>query len=142
VLDSTLSTPPDARIFDSGDQVIIFHGSDVARSRQGSLGEKAIAIAVPKGEGGLDVMSVLEELGKRCISSLLVEGGSRVAASFVRGGHVNSVSLFYGSKLMGEDGLSGFGNLGVRSLDASPEVMNMRIRRLGKDFLVEGYLLQ
>jgi len=49
--------------------------------------------------------------------------------------------LFYGSKLMGGSGLSSLGDLGVRSLDESLVVADMRVRRLGEDFLVEGYLV-
>jgi len=140
VLDTHLRMPAAARIFDSSDKVIIFHGSGASKKRQGILENRALLIPVSVSDHGLELREVFEKLGEQQITSLLIEGGAKVAASAVRGGHVNSVALFYGPKLMGGTGLSSLADLGVQSLDDVSCVNDMRVRRLGQDFLVEGYL--
>ena len=48
-----------------------------------------------------DLCSVLGELGRRSIQSVLVEGGATVAGAFIDGGFVNKVSVFLAPKLIG-----------------------------------------
>ena len=140
VLDTHLRTPADARIFDSSDRVVIFCDAAASKKRQESLERRALLISAPVSDQGIELGPVFDELGKLEITSVLIEGGASVAASAVRGGHVNSIALFYGPKLMGGTGLSSLADLGVQSLDDVAFVKHMRVRRLGDDFLVEGYL--
>jgi diaminohydroxyphosphoribosylaminopyrimidine deaminase/5-amino-6-(5-phosphoribosylamino)uracil reductase len=140
VLDTQLRTPVDSKLFHSDDRVLIFHGDGVQTSRRRALEGKAVLISVPDSEEGVELKSVFEELGRLSIGSVLIEGGSSVAASAVRSGHVSKIALFYGPRLIGGDGLSSLGDLGVIQLEESPCIRDLRIRRLGSDFLVEGYL--
>lgn len=140
VLDTHLKTPPDAQLFDSGDPVVIFHGPEAVARRQRFLRRKPKLVSVPVSAAGLEMGNVLDELGGLSISSLLIEGGSRVAASAVRGGYVNKVALFYGPKLIGGSGLSSFGDMGVESLERCSLVADISVHKLGEDFLVVGYL--
>lgn len=48
-----------------------------------------------------DLCSVLGELGRRSIQSVLVEGGATVAGAFIAAGLVNKVSVFIAPKLIG-----------------------------------------
>jgi len=139
VLDTHLRTPPQARLFRSGDRVLIFHGAPAKNSRKKLFENRAILISVPVCEDGVQFGPILDELGKLSISSVLIEGGSRIAASAVKGGYVKRVCFFYGSKLIGGNGLSALGDLGVGSLNQSPYITDIRVRRLGDDFWVQGY---
>ena len=64
------------------------------------------------GASGLDLPAVLHALAEKGITRLMVEGGSRVAASFVAAGLVDEVWLFRGAEAVGADG--------VDALDALP----------------------
>jgi diaminohydroxyphosphoribosylaminopyrimidine deaminase/5-amino-6-(5-phosphoribosylamino)uracil reductase len=61
---------------------------------------------------GLDLPAVLTTLAEKGITRLLVEGGSKVAASFVAADLVDEIWLFRGASAIGEGG--------VRALDAMP----------------------
>ncbi len=139
ILDSQLRTPPDARLFSSPDPVIIFHQQQAPASARRLLEPKADLQAVQAGPGGLSWRAVLGELGEREILSLVVEGGSRVAASALRARAVQKVCFFYGPKILGGRDSSGIGDLGVQNLDQAVQLSDLKVRRLAPDLMVEGY---
>jgi diaminohydroxyphosphoribosylaminopyrimidine deaminase/5-amino-6-(5-phosphoribosylamino)uracil reductase len=61
---------------------------------------------------GLDLLAVLHALTEKGITRLLVEGGARVASSFVAAGLLDEVWLLHGPDAVGADG--------VAALDALP----------------------
>ena len=91
ILDSRLRTPPSAKVLtESEGQVLLFCGPRHSKRRR-SLheGRGAEVIPVPPGRGGLSLPSVLEELGRRGVLGVLVEGGSAVHWSFLSEGLVD-----------------------------------------------------
>ena len=136
VLDSELRVEPNARLFWSQDPVLIFHSC--RSSLRNFPNPKACElIKVGRGTGGLDWKDILNELGKRCINSLLIEGGGEVAASLLGSNFLQRMLLFYAPKIIGEEGVSGFGSLGVSGLSEAYQVSFSKIQRVGDDFLVE-----
>ena len=82
-----------------------------AAARLGAAG--AEVLRVPPGSGeGLDLPVVLRALAEKGVTRLMVEGGSRVASSFVAADLVDEIWLFRGAKAVGPDG--------VDALDALP----------------------
>lgn len=71
-------------------------------------------------ETGLDLKAVLHTLAGKGITRLMVEGGSRVAASFVSSDLVDEVWLFRGAALIGEDGVPALEGLPLTALTQSP----------------------
>ncbi len=75
------------------------------------------------------------------MTSVRVEGGSEVNASLLRGGFVNRVVLFVAPTLLG--GREAKGLVGGRSPKHLVErlaVSDVKIQRIGKDFLIMGNL--
>ncbi len=140
ILDSRLCTPAQARLFESGDRVIIFHAAAASGAKRQNLSGKSELVGVPIEQGLLSWGAVLAELGRRQISSLIVEGGSAVAASALRCKVVQKVNFFYGPRLIGESGLSGIGDLRTDRLQDSIVLKGVRLKKLDSDFLVEAYL--
>ena len=140
VLDSQLQTPTGASVFGSGDEVIIFHGKGVVPDRVKALSKRAKLFRAGKKDDVIDWHEVLQRLAELNITSLLIEGGSRIAASALKAGIIQKVNLFYGPKLLGGRGLSGIGDLSVHRLSEAVNLRNVRLRRLPPDFLVEGYV--
>ncbi len=140
VLDSRLRTPPGARLFESDDPVIIFHARGAARSQKEELQKRADLLAVPRREDRLSWKPILEELGRRRASSLLVEGGAQIAASLLKAGLVQKMNLFYGAKIIGSEGLPAVGSLAVQRLEQAIPLRIHRMRRLDSDVMVEAYL--
>lgn len=140
ILDSHLRIPSAARLFSSGDPVLIFHGPDVAGSERRRLAARAELVGVRRFRGGLDWRRLLEELDRRQIRQLLVEGGSRVATSLLAQVRPLELVLFFAPKILGADGLQAVGSLGKRTLADALALGDVTVRRSGEDFVVRGLL--
>jgi diaminohydroxyphosphoribosylaminopyrimidine deaminase / 5-amino-6-(5-phosphoribosylamino)uracil reductase len=81
---------------------------------------------LPAPDGRLDLAEVLALLAERGITRLMVEGGPRVAASFVSADLVDEAALFHSPKIIGPDGIEALEGL---SLDA----LTRRMTSLGRD---------
>ncbi|MBE0447154.1 MAG: bifunctional diaminohydroxyphosphoribosylaminopyrimidine deaminase/5-amino-6-(5-phosphoribosylamino)uracil reductase RibD [Actinobacteria bacterium] len=85
--------------------------------------------------GSVDIELLLEELGGREVSSLIVEGGGNLIASFIRADLVDKYLIFVAPKLIGERGVDLIGG----KLKSIKEVKIERIEQLGSDLLIEAY---
>ena len=115
VLDRGLRIPASSRLVHSARETPLWVvGSELAEAaavaRLGAAGAQVIRLA-PGASPGLDLSAALHELAERGITRLMVEGGSRVASSFVTADLVDEIWLFRGSEPAGE---------GVDALDALP----------------------
>jgi diaminohydroxyphosphoribosylaminopyrimidine deaminase / 5-amino-6-(5-phosphoribosylamino)uracil reductase len=91
----------------------------------------ALEVSGPPGD-------VLDDLGRRGILSLLVEGGSTVAHEFHRAGLVDRYVLYLAPALMGgDDGRPLFNGPGAPSIDDVWRGALLDVRRLGDDLRVE-----
>ncbi len=140
ILDSSLRTPPRAKVFKSSDRVIIFCGRQAPKKEFEALSKRATVIRVSGKKGQLSWKEVLSHLGRLQIASLIIEGGSQVAASALRARVVQRVSFFYGPKILGGSGLSGIEDLGIAGLKEAIQLSSIRLRRLGSDFVVEALI--
>lgn len=90
---------------------------------------------------GVALDELLAALGKRDVQSLLVEGGSQVAGSFVGAGLVDKVVLFTAPKLLGgPDAPSILGETGIVSLADAVSLDISDVARVGADIRVEAYV--
>lgn len=106
-----------------------------------SLGVATQPINAPAdGSAPLDVRAVVAHLWEAWdISSILVEGGGQVAASFLEARLANRIAYFYAPKLIGGmDARTALEGLGVREVAHAPRVVNLTHRTLGEDWLIEG----
>jgi diaminohydroxyphosphoribosylaminopyrimidine deaminase / 5-amino-6-(5-phosphoribosylamino)uracil reductase len=69
---------------------------------------------------GLDLMGVLHALAEKGITRLLVEGGARVAASFVAANLVDEIWLLRGPDTIGADGVAALDALPLSAITGSP----------------------
>lgn len=82
---------------------------------------------------------LLGKLGRMGITSVLVEGGSKIITSFLRERLADKIVIVMAPKLIGE-GTEAVGNLEIRDLDEALQISRMKTRRLGGDIVIEGYL--
>lgn len=59
-------------------------------------------LVLPSQHEVVDLQVLLEELGKRDITSLLVEGGMQVAAHFIREKLVNKLHIYLATNIIGD----------------------------------------
>ncbi len=84
---------------------------------------------------GLDLPAVLYALSDKGITRLMVEGGSRVAASFVASGLVDEVWLLRGPQTIGTSGIPALDALPLSALTGSPAFKTRASEMLDKDTL-------
>ena len=146
VLDSTLRIPTGARVF-SGlrkggkGRLIIFTTRRAPKKRVlAASASGAEVLVLPDTKSGVSLPRVLKELGAMGITTLLIEGGGRVAASALNRGVVDRLAIFLAPMLLGGDAIPSIGDLDIKGLKRTPRVKEMNVRRVGEDILVEGSL--
>ncbi len=83
----------------------------------------------------MDVKDLLRRAAAEGISSLLIEGGGTLAASFVRAGLVDEIAWFVAPILIGGDGLPALGGLGLQTLSDATRWKPVATERIGNDVL-------
>lgn len=146
VLDSQLRLSPARRVFRSASdaRALVCTRKD-ADPKKARILEAAGAevVRVDSDPYGVSLRAVMQALAQRQITSVLIEGGSRVAASALRAGLVDKLYVFYAPKIIGGQEAPGMiADVGVRSMSGCLRVRDMRWRRVGPDLLAEGYLDQ
>jgi len=91
--------------------------------------------------GLIDMDALMDRLGAMGVTSLLIEGGSRVLASAFRAGIVDKVFFFYAPKILGgDDGIPICSGPGPELMRQSIAVNDIDVRRFGDDVMIEGYI--
>jgi diaminohydroxyphosphoribosylaminopyrimidine deaminase/5-amino-6-(5-phosphoribosylamino)uracil reductase len=144
VLDPELRTPPDAKILmnPARGSLLLYANEGASSPRKERLLRRGAEVVVFPGRGPeLDLRRVLEDLGRREIAGLLVEGGGRIAAGFLDAGLVDKVLLIFAPLLIGgAKAVSLYAGTGAGSLAEALRLSRMSTFTLGGDLLLEGYL--
>jgi diaminohydroxyphosphoribosylaminopyrimidine deaminase/5-amino-6-(5-phosphoribosylamino)uracil reductase len=143
VLDSRARTPPNAQVLRKSPlaETLIVVGERAPKRRVAELERLASVWIAPTTKRGIDLQWLVAELGKRPVTSLLVEGGGEVHASFLAGGVAHRMAFFYAPKILGGFGSRrGIGGEGFAGLQSAPRLRNIRNRIIGEDLLIEADL--
>lgn len=92
-------------------------------------------IHVTEADGDTSLPAVLTRLARQGITRLLVEGGARLATSFLAAGLVDRLYLFSAPCLIGGDGEAGVHGLEVECLADARHWRHVSLRHLGSDRL-------
>jgi diaminohydroxyphosphoribosylaminopyrimidine deaminase/5-amino-6-(5-phosphoribosylamino)uracil reductase len=98
-------------------------------------------IVQPHRAGRVDLGGLLDELGRRGILSVLVEGGAVVNASVVAGRLVDKVVVLVAPRVLG--GAQALGPIDGAAVGGPLREIHLRdvtTRRLGEDVAIEGYV--
>jgi len=129
VIDSHVETPPQARIL-QGDKVLVFAAVG------GKTLPNAEIVVLPNAGGKVDLKKMLEELGRRGVNELHVEGGFKLNGSLVREGCVDEFLIYLNPSLLG-DSAQGMANLAeMVSLDQRVALKLRSVERIGDDLRI------
>lgn len=146
VLDSHGRTPTSAKIFNSESGVgVIIAVTPQAPAQNIATLEKAGAevIITPAKEGRVCFKTLMETLGERAITSVLVEGGGKVNVSALASNVVDKAMCFIAPKFIGGKQAPGvFDGEGIKRLADAPELERWTITELDCDLLIEGYFIK
>ncbi len=140
VLDRALRIPGTSRLVHSARETPLWvMTSNLSEARAamkfGAAGAQVVRVAATSAPPGLDLSAVLHALAEKGITRLLVEGGARVASSFVAAGLVDEVWLLRGAEAVGADGVAALGALPLTSITQSPTFKQRASETLQKDTL-------
>jgi riboflavin-specific deaminase-like protein len=141
ILDSHLRIPHSSRVVQTAeDDVLVVYASAEEESRQ-ALEAKGIRLAqIPGADGRPDFGAVLRRLGELEITSLLVEGGSRVNAAALASREVDKVFLYYAPMILGKRAVSFANGEGPGGMHHSLSLQRFELHRFGDDYAIEGYM--
>ncbi len=129
LVDSHVETPPGARVL-QGEKALVF--AAVA----GKSLPNAEIVVLPNPGGKVDLAKMLEELGRRGINELHVEGGFKLNGSLVREGCVDEFLIYLNPSLLG-DSAQGMVNLAeMTSLDQRVPLKIRSVDRVGQDLRI------
>lgn len=145
VLDSRLRIQEGARVFgEDPSRVILCTTKEGSKDKIERLGKRGVHILIlDKKEQRIDLKSCMERLGAMGIMTLLVEGGSGVNGSFLDERLVDKFYFFFSPKWIGDQEAFGiFGGHGIKDLQEGVTLKDIRARKVGEDFLLEGYVVK
>lgn len=139
VVDSHLRIPPRARVLTAPGTLVVTTSSAPA-ARVEALRRAGVEVIVQPGLGRVALRPLFEELGRRGVLSILIEGGGTLNASALAGGLVDKVIALVAPTLIG--GAEAPTPVdGPAPVAASPLTLRrLRVWRVGDDVALEGYL--
>ncbi|HLW58872.1 MAG TPA: bifunctional diaminohydroxyphosphoribosylaminopyrimidine deaminase/5-amino-6-(5-phosphoribosylamino)uracil reductase RibD [bacterium] len=142
VVDSALRIPAAARVLtENGAPVIVATTSRAPQAARAALEARGVDVWVADGpDRRVDVRTILEALGRRGMTSLLVEGGSRIHGTFIDAGLVDKVLVFLGSLIVGGAGPCAVGGAGADTIAHALRLVRTAVRQIDQDVVIEGYL--
>jgi riboflavin-specific deaminase-like protein len=136
VLDSTLRTPPTARVLDDDATTIIFATDQASPERREELRSRQVAVrTVPAGPSGVDLEAVLKDLRVSGVRSLLVEGGARVITAMLAAGVADRLIVAVAPTIVGT-GTEAIGDLGIATVASGLRLTNRSLHVLADDMLI------
>jgi diaminohydroxyphosphoribosylaminopyrimidine deaminase/5-amino-6-(5-phosphoribosylamino)uracil reductase len=89
------------------------------------------------------MLQLLDELGRRRMTNLLVEGGGRVLGGLFDAGQIDEVHVFISPKLIGGDRApSPFGGAGLDRVPELPQLVDRVVEQVGDDTYIRGRVAQ
>jgi diaminohydroxyphosphoribosylaminopyrimidine deaminase/5-amino-6-(5-phosphoribosylamino)uracil reductase len=141
VLDSKLRTPSDAVIVHSQpESTLIYHTSEATAEDRRRLREAGIELVELRAgdDGRVDIGAALDDLGRREVAALLVEGGPTVHGSFNDAELVDEVALFIAPFIIGGNGPAAVAGRGIAAIETAQRLVFEDIERHGEDLEIRA----
>jgi len=145
VVDTHARTPPRARVVQAGRRsraptwIAVGEGAPGRRVRALERAGAEVIVCRER-RGRIDLEHLLDELGRRELLSVLVEGGPTLLGALFDAGLVHKLYAFVAPLVIGGTGaLSAVGGRGVAQLADAARLADLTCRGVGPDLLLVGY---
>jgi diaminohydroxyphosphoribosylaminopyrimidine deaminase/5-amino-6-(5-phosphoribosylamino)uracil reductase len=141
IVDGMGRTPLTARVFsEPGQTLLVIARKTGQKEKEAFERVGAELMELPAEEGVIDLKELLRLLGKRQISSILVEGGSGLLGSLFDQGLVDRVTAFIAPIIIGgESATPAVGGRGVARIADALKLENITREVFGSDIMISGY---
>ncbi|MGM7701741.1 bifunctional diaminohydroxyphosphoribosylaminopyrimidine deaminase/5-amino-6-(5-phosphoribosylamino)uracil reductase RibD [Pseudalkalibacillus sp. Hm43] len=141
VLDTNLRIPAHAKLLhDQEAETLIIAGSSAPKARIAEL-ERASVRVIQLDEPAIEIPSLLEKIAKEGITSIFVEGGASVHASFIQARCFQQIITYIAPKLIG--GIHNptvIGGTGIETMKDAVELEIISVEHVGNDLKVVSEL--
>ncbi|ODG92993.1 riboflavin biosynthesis protein RibD [Gottfriedia luciferensis] len=141
ILDSTLKIPLESKVVsDQQAETWIFTSQKHSEQKRIELENLGVKVFVTSDLNRVDLNEMLKILGEHSISSLLVEGGGEVNASFMNQNLVDKVIVYLAPKLIGGKNAPTFlEGTGIDKMGQAIELEEIELTKIGPDYKFIGY---
>ena len=146
VLDAQARTPATAKVVNDpyAPLTTIVVGRSAPGNRVAALAERVNVMVAPLAKSKIEnrkskiqLRWLLKRLGAEDVTSLLVEGGGEINASFLLGGFAHRIAFFYAPKILGgREARKAVAGEGIGRLEEIIRLREVEWRRLGPDLLL------
>lgn len=142
IVDGKGRVPPDAQVFaEPGETLVVLGRPAPARQIEEFSRVGAELLELPSEEGVIDLTELMAALGRRNISSVLVEGGGILLGSLFDRGLVDKVIAFIAPIIIGGDvAKTPVGGRGVGKVAEALRLERVQTEMFGDDLMVTGYI--
>jgi diaminohydroxyphosphoribosylaminopyrimidine deaminase / 5-amino-6-(5-phosphoribosylamino)uracil reductase len=145
VLDSAADLPPSCQLVRTASEgpVLVAVTDRADPLRCSTLRDQGCEVVVLPGSGRVAVVPLLEELARRRMTNVLVEGGGRVLGSFLDAHQLDEVDVYIAPIIEGGDHTTTpVRGAGSRAMDDALRVARTEVTQVGGDVRLCGYLRQ
>lgn len=146
VLDSALEIPLEAKILSpqSPAPTIIATTRHAPAEKIQQLEEKGIRVLVlPERDHRVDLVELMKVLAQEEVTGIMIEGGAEINATALQAGIVDKIIFFIAPILIGgKSAPNVVGGVGFPDLKKALRLEKIQIKKLGRDYILQGYIKQ
>jgi diaminohydroxyphosphoribosylaminopyrimidine deaminase/5-amino-6-(5-phosphoribosylamino)uracil reductase len=142
IVDGRGRTSSIAQVYNEPGKVLLALGKSVEPEKKEAFTQVgAELLELPSEEGLLDLEKLLKALGKRGITSVLVEGGGILLGSLFDCGLVDKVIAFIAPVIIGgKEAKTAVAGKGVDKVIDAAKLERVRLEKFGEDLMISGYV--
>ncbi len=143
VLDTKAEIPLRSKILkNEPEKTIIVVGESASKKKLEKIRKTGATVLRAATRGGrIDLQKLMAELAEDKITSIMIEAGGTLAASALKEGIVDKVLFFIAPKIIGGKAApTPVAGAGFKKLSQAINLKSARVRMLGSDVLIEGYI--
>jgi diaminohydroxyphosphoribosylaminopyrimidine deaminase/5-amino-6-(5-phosphoribosylamino)uracil reductase len=141
VLDSAARMPLESQLVRTARAVPVWVAvtERASAERRAALAARGCEILVHPGSGPVPLVPLLEALGRRAVTSLLVEGGGTVLGALLDAGQVDAVDVYIAPRIAGGNAAPGpAGGLGCQRMAEALRLEHVHVSTIEGDLRVQG----
>jgi diaminohydroxyphosphoribosylaminopyrimidine deaminase/5-amino-6-(5-phosphoribosylamino)uracil reductase len=142
VIDGKGRVPTTARIFSEPGKTLVAVADTFENREKSKAKREGTEYLILKSDDGLiDLADILKSLGQKQITTVMVEGGSKLLGNFFDHRLIDKVFAFIAPIIIGgEDADTAISGVGVAKVKDALQLKNIKLERFGNEFLISGYL--
>jgi len=137
VVDSALRMSPTAKMLGLGPTLVATVSGDPARADE-LRAAGAEVLVLPAVEGRVDLVRLLDELGRRCINEVMVEAGATLNGALVKQELVDEYTFYFAPLLLGHRARGMFDLPELSSMGERRELRIADVAMVGRDLRIRA----